>query len=229
VQRRLREEFQNIPDAEYQGGRRGGAQDIIRRHSNLLSSDTVAQTIASIHGDPTDAYNHKSDLWENDSKYSALFNDQTHAPHIVLTHSLFRCIEDYKETLRNKSNDGTLLATEKIELEFLRNRGAPFLLQAAIAHSLENVVGRQLPNKFAVSFGWKVSPDEAKEIWKPILRITIPFCSYLMDAVPSSIQDKTKVKNGLDTFRSYVATLHEIHAEAFKNFSEKCSFSLTSS
>lgn len=229
VQRRLREEFWRIHDAEYQGGRRGSAQDIIRRHSNLLSSDTVAQTIASFHGDPTDAYNHKSDLWENDSKYSSLFNDHTHAPHIVLAYSLFRCIEDHKETLRNKSNEGTLIETEKIELEFLRNRGAPFLLQAAIAHSLENIVSRQLPNKFALSFGWKVSPDEAKEIWKPILRITIPFCSHLKDAVPDSIQDKGKVKNGLDTFRSYVATLTEIHADAFKSFSEKCSFTFGTS
>jgi hypothetical protein len=229
VQRRLRDEFLRIPDAEYQGGRRGGAQDIIRRHSNLLSSDTVAQTVASFHGEPTDAYNHKSDLWENDSKYARFFNDQIHAPHIVFAYSLFRCIEDHKETLRNKSNEGTLIATEKIELEFLRNRGAPFLLQAAIAHSLENIVGRALPNKFMLSFGWSVSPDNAKEIWKPILRITIPFCPHLMKAVPSSIQDKGKVKEALDTFRSYVATLREIHADAFNDFANKCSFGVTSS
>lgn len=43
VQRRLRDEFQNIPDAEYQGGRRGGYEDVIKRVPNLLPADTCAQ------------------------------------------------------------------------------------------------------------------------------------------------------------------------------------------
>lgn len=229
IQRRLREEFQRMPDSEYQGGRRGGAQDMIRRPSNLLPSDTVAQTIASFHGEPTDAYNTKSDLWEDDSKYSRFFNDQTHAPHVVFVYSLFRCIEDYKASLRNKSNEGTLLENEKTELEFLRNRGATFLFHAAIGYSIENIVGRPLPNKFLLSFGWRTSPSDAMRIWKSIVRITIPFCYYLMNAVPSSIQDKGKVREALNVFRNYVASLVEIHGDAFGNFSSKCSFTFADS
>ena len=50
VQKRLREEFQAIPGAEYEGGRRGGAQSVIKRRKNLLPSFTVGQALASFHG-----------------------------------------------------------------------------------------------------------------------------------------------------------------------------------
>jgi hypothetical protein len=41
LQKRLREEFALIPDAEYEGGRRGGSESVIRRRKNLLASFTV--------------------------------------------------------------------------------------------------------------------------------------------------------------------------------------------
>ena len=48
VQRRLKDEFSHIPDAEYEGGRRGSSSDIIRRKPNLLGSYTVGQALAAI-------------------------------------------------------------------------------------------------------------------------------------------------------------------------------------
>jgi AIPR protein len=50
VQKRLREEFQVIPEADYRGGRRGSEKDIIARPPNLLPSSTVAQAVAAFHG-----------------------------------------------------------------------------------------------------------------------------------------------------------------------------------
>ncbi|MGQ7190093.1 AIPR family protein, partial [Escherichia sp. HC-CC] len=38
TQKRLKEEFNLIPDAEYEGGRRGSSSDVIRRRPNLLGS-----------------------------------------------------------------------------------------------------------------------------------------------------------------------------------------------
>lgn len=43
IQKRLKEEFRKIPDAEYEGGRRGGTSDTIKRRPNLLPSYTVGQ------------------------------------------------------------------------------------------------------------------------------------------------------------------------------------------
>ena len=36
IQQRLREEFLTIPDAEYEGGRRGGVSDAIKRSKNTI-------------------------------------------------------------------------------------------------------------------------------------------------------------------------------------------------
>lgn len=224
VQSRLRKEFENIPDSKYYGGRRGSAQDIILRTPNLLPSDTVAQTLASFHGNPTDAYNEKANLWEDDLAYGAIFNDHLHAPHIVFVYSLLRCIEDYKIELRKKESEGKLLDNEKIELSFLRNRGATYLLHAAISHCIENIVNRPIANKFGLSFGEKISPDVAKEIWKPIVQVTAPFSSALESGVHDSLQSREDVRKATDIFRSYIAGLQSIHHATFKKFAECCKF-----
>ena len=49
VQKRLKDEMAIIPSAEYEGGRRGGHEDIIRRRANLLPSNTVGQALAAFH------------------------------------------------------------------------------------------------------------------------------------------------------------------------------------
>ena len=62
IQRRLREEIAKIPEAEYQGGRRGGYAAAIARNPKLLPSYTVGQALAAFHGDPVAAYNRKSEI-----------------------------------------------------------------------------------------------------------------------------------------------------------------------
>jgi hypothetical protein len=92
IQKRLKNEFRNIPDAEYEGGRRGGASDRIKRRPNLLPSYTVGQALAAFHGDPVIAYDRKSDIWINDRTYSNYFKDETTAKHIVFVYSLYHAV-----------------------------------------------------------------------------------------------------------------------------------------
>lgn len=220
TQDRLRTEFNKIPDSTYFGGRRGSAKDIIRRTPDLLSSDTVAQTLASFSGNPTDAYNKKAFLWNDDSAYATIFNDKLHAPHVVLVYSLLKAIESYKNKLRKKEAENKILENEEDELDFLRNRGATYLLHAAIAHCLENILGVPIHDKFALSFGEKVSPDVAKGIWEPIVEVTVAFSPELKIGVHNSLQSKEDVKKALDIFRSYISGLKSVHGETFKKFSD---------
>lgn len=83
TQKRLKEEFNLIPDAEYEGGRPGSSSDVIRRRPNLLGSYTVGQALAAFHGDPITAYNKKAGIWINNKTYDKLFNDSTKAAHII--------------------------------------------------------------------------------------------------------------------------------------------------
>jgi hypothetical protein len=89
IQKRLKTEFEKNPDAEYEGGRRGGVTDTIKRRPNLLPSYTVGQALAAFHGNPVIAYDRKSEIWISDQLYSSFFKEETTAKHIVFAYSLY--------------------------------------------------------------------------------------------------------------------------------------------
>lgn len=142
VQKRLRAEMAGIPSSEYDGGRRGGPTDAIKRRPNLLASGTVGQALAAIHGDATVAYNQKSDIWSNDTLYSKYFNEQTTAAHIVFAYSLLRAVEEKKAQLlvKSKNSPADLTDSETRQLAFFRRRGGTFLLATAISSCLEIIL-----------------------------------------------------------------------------------------
>ena len=125
IQKRLRAEFSAIPNAEYDGGRRGGLTDAIKRRPNLLASGTVGQALAAMHGDATVAYNQKSEIWSNDGIYNKYFNDQLSASHIVFAYALLRAIEERKSELFSKSRTApeTLTDSEEKQLAFFPQTG----------------------------------------------------------------------------------------------------------
>ncbi|MCQ1537830.1 hypothetical protein FTO68_02350 [Methanocalculus taiwanensis] len=219
IQKRLRDEFKEIPNTEYNGGRRGSSQDIIRRPTNLMPSDAVAQSLASFHGNPTDAYNKKSALWEDDLKYNEIFNDSTSAKHIVFVYSLLRSIEKFKSLLKQNDQTIGLKEIEKEELKFLRERGSILLLLGAIASSIEVIVDRPVPNKFALSFSSGVSYIDGINYWMPIVEATIPYCDALKPAAISSIQNKDKVNDAMKLFSRHVASTKAQNQKIFSYFS----------
>jgi|SRR6476661_493377 len=218
IQRRLREEFKNITDTTYYGGRRGGYEDVIRRPSNLLSSDTVAQALAAFHQDPVIAYNNKSDIWRVDTIYSKYFTEQTSAEHIVFVYSLLRSVEAKKLQLLNKSKAGPLSKEESQQLDFLQRRGAHFLLSSAIANCLETFLDKPVPNAFRVYFGKQVSPEQAENFWEPIVEVTIPFCKQLLPAVKKSLNSNDDAKEAISDFKAVVESIKNYHGKRFQAF-----------
>jgi archaellum component FlaF (FlaF/FlaG flagellin family) len=217
IQRRLREEFQRIPDATYKG-RRGGAEDVIRRTANLISSDTVAQSLAAFHGDPNLAYNERSEIWQNDRHYSQYFNSETTAKHIVFTYSLLKALQEKKESLR--ANVEKLTGGENEQLEILRYRGSILLLVNAVSECCEVFMGRRMDNKFKISFG-EISPEAGIGIWKPIIEATLPFCLNLKPALELSLGNSEKNKETIQTFRTLVEATQQANREIFGTFQGK--------
>lgn len=220
IQRRLREEFNNIPDTTYYGGRRGGSEDVIRRRPNLLSSDTVAQALAAFHQDPVIAYNNKSDIWRVDTIYSKYFTEQISAEHIVFVYSLLRSVEAKKLRLVDKSRAGTLPKAEDEQLHFLQRRGAHFLLTSAIANCLETFLDKPVPNAFRASFCRQVSPEPAEKFWEPIVEVTIPFSKQLLPAVKKSLNSNDEAKEAISNFKAFVESIKENHVVRFKSFAQ---------
>jgi len=222
VQQRLRDEFEHIPDASYSGGRRGGAEDIIPRAPNQLPSGTVAQALAAFHQNPVVAYNEKAQIWISDELYSRYFSEQTRADHIVFCFSLLRAIEQKKlDLLAESDRVGTLRQTQAEQLAFLRQRGAAFLLTAAIANCLETLLGQAVPNPFRASFGPSTSPDAAREIWRPIVEATVPFYKQLLPAIRNGINSAEDATRVIGDFSSFVEATAVANAAVYQQFARR--------
>ena len=221
IQKRLRSEFSRIPEAEYQGGRRGGHADAIKRNPRLLPSYTVGQALAALNQDPIVASNEKSKIWASDKYYAKYFNEETKAAHIVFAYSLLRCVEARKLTLVEKSKRGEgMTELEERELEFFRNRGATFLLVSAISSCLETILKRRIPNVSRLSFGQKCSPKAAERLWGPIVEAVAPFPERLQDAFTHGLKNVERVRSSIRDVQSLVQAVASANSPAFGKFAK---------
>ncbi|EJL6415930.1 AIPR family protein [Vibrio cholerae] len=217
IQKRLKEEFKMIPEAEYEGGRRGSSSDIIRRRPNLLGSYTVGQALAAFHGEPITAYNKKAGIWINNKIYDKLFNDATKAAHIVCCYSLVRAIEAKKKQLQGKS---TLTRDEEKILDFLRQRGAIFLATYAVSYCLETILDRPV-NLFRISFGNQCTPKKAKEHWEQVINVLMPFFESLNPAIKNGLKNSSEIDQAVRTFNSLASSTRHFNATVFDSFKTK--------
>jgi hypothetical protein len=222
IQKRLRDEVGKIPNAEYEGGRRGGVSDVIRRNPNLLPSYTVGQSLAAAQLDPDVAYNQKSNIWVEDRLYTKYFPEDITGIHLVFAYSLVRAVESRKATLvaKSKASEG-VTEPEKRELDYFRQRGSIFLLVSAIASSIEIILGKRISRITKISFGQGCSPSDAKNSWAPIVSVCASFCSQLEEAFGDGLKSKEKIKKVLTTFQSLVQATATANAVTFKTFAQK--------
>ncbi|MVA80716.1 hypothetical protein GOZ89_14920 [Agrobacterium vitis] len=216
IQRRLVSEMQNIPDAEYDGGRRGGVSAAIKRRPKLLPSYSVGQALASFHGTPATAYNEKSAIWSRDALYSRFFNENLSAQHIVFVFSLLRSIEEEKNRLRElETKQSQLAAADSAKLAFYRKRGSVFLLAGAIGECLETILDKVVANRFSVSFGVKTSPNDAMELWKDTVSALSGLHTHLEKALNDGLKNQETVAETLKSFSQLVASLRVPYSSFF--------------
>lgn len=221
-QERLRRQFNAIPDSLYFGARRGGQQDRARRPSNLISSDTVAQSLAAFHGNPGLAYHQLRTIWENDQTYSDYFSEATTAPHIVFTYSLLTAIQHQKVDLVQRENQNQLAQDEREILAVFRQRGSQFLLLAAIGSCVEIVLGRPIGNRFSLSFGGEVSPKVGSQLWGPVVEAVLPFANCLRaDELKGSLRNRTRVDDALSSFRAIIRSTAKGNQAIFREFASR--------
>jgi hypothetical protein len=219
TQKRLRSEMEKIPDVEYEGGRRGGVEAVIKRKKNLLPAYTVGQALAAMHGDPVAAYHEKSEIWANDRLYAQFFNEQTSARHIVFAYKLLRTVESRKFDLATKAKNAPddLTQSENQQLQFFRNRGATLLACAGVSSCLEIILDRKIQSLWRFSFG-DASPDAAQSCWELIIRTLSPLLPKLDNALKDGLKNRTMVRESLQTFSSLVEATAAGNAEIYKKF-----------
>jgi AIPR protein len=219
VQRRLRQEFAHLPSVTYLGGRRGGYDDKIKRPPNLLPSDTAGQALAAFHGNPVVAYNEKSRIWVSDTLYSCFFSDRTTAKHILFAYSLLRAVEEKKRELTAQPETG-LTRTQIRALQYFRNRGSTFLLAAAIAASLENLLDRAVPDAFALQFTSSPTQNEAIAHWQPIVNVAVAFVERLTSAVERGLKSTEQVERSIADFVGFMEATREANGGVYRAFGQ---------
>jgi len=220
IQERLRVEFDAIPDAEYEGGRRGGASDAIKRNKFTLPSYTVGQALAAFHGDPVGAYDKKSEIWTSERNYRQVFTDRTTAKHIVFCYSLLAAINEQKLKLTQKQKTGpaSLTNVENTTLEFLTKKGANYLIVYAVSQCMETILSRPIPNRFDLHFAKNISPAQAETIWLPIIDMMLSLSNQLSEAFSRNRISNESISKAVPNFVGVVASIRDIQKDRFEKF-----------
>ncbi|WP_230111516.1 AIPR family protein [Microbacterium foliorum] len=214
IQERLREEFSTIPEAEYRGGRRGGASDAIVRRRGLLPDSSVAQSLAAFHGRPNLAYNETRTIWDTDAIYASVFRDTVGARHIVFVFGLLRAVDQAKQSIMAIPETGRTDA-QKRHAEFFRSRGSNLLLVAAIGACVETILGRPVTDRTQLSFKMNLSPAEATQSWQPLVDTLLAFSKNLAPATDQGLKSQDKVAKALEDFAAMVEATRSANPDPF--------------
>ena len=216
IQRRLVLEMKKIPDAEYDGGRRGGVSAAIKRRPKLLPSYSVGQALAAVHGFPIVAYNEKSAIWSRDALYGRFFNESLTARHIVFAFGLLKAIEDEKNSLRYKESiEHGLTSAESAKLQFYRKRGSVFLMVVAISECIETIVDRRIQNRFSLKFTNEVSPEISANIWKQTVAALSGLHKMLDKAFADGLKNQERVSDTIKAFSQQAAGIQDPYVSFF--------------
>jgi len=171
VQRRLVEEFEVLGISGYTGGRRG--VDVGKNLGESVDVTSAGQALAAFHGDPGIAYQEKRMIWENDRLYGHLFSSETTAQHVLFCWSLLKAVAAYKLELRGLAV-AQLTKGKTEQRKYFEQRGATFLMVAAMAECVEALLGRNVPDRFRLAFGGRPTPSECVALWRPVVTAFAP-------------------------------------------------------
>lgn len=217
VQTRLRQQFVDVPDAEYRGGRRGGSTDAISRSRSLLSDSSVAQSLAAFHGNPNLAYNETRTIWESDGVYASTFREGLSAKHVVFSQSLLVAVDEAKRVVAKIPEAGRTDRQKKQAL-FFSTRGSNHLVVAAVASCLETMVGAPIADRYSLRFKGKISPAQAATKWKPVLDVVLAFTSQLSGATDQGLKSREKVTGAIANFTAMVEAVRSANTGPFDTF-----------
>uniref|UniRef100_UPI0012F8CADD AIPR family protein n=1 Tax=Nocardia concava TaxID=257281 RepID=UPI0012F8CADD len=223
IQRRLVTEFKGLGVLGYNGGRRGGAEDVIKRPGeNQLSAELAAQALAAFHGESGVAYHEKGKIWEQDSTYSRVFPERITAPHIIFVASLLRAVEGEKARL-GKIDVPTRTEDELELLQWFGLRGSIMLAVEAIGASREVLVGTAVSDAYSLRFRKNLPLQKAVQIWQPIVESILSFApSQLHDVLRTSgLRNRPAVQNALTNFRAQVVAARKPNRSTFDEFAKQ--------
>jgi AIPR protein len=223
VQTRLVAQFDELGVVGYTGGRRGGAEDVIRRPAeNQISATVAAQALAAFHRDPGLAYHEKGQIWESNQVYDRFFSDRTTARHILFCYSLLKAVEQARQDLMGKSEAGRTDSERRLA-QFFRQRGSNLLLAAAIGACAEIYLDRQVPDPFRLQFRDLVNVPDAIARWRKLLAPALALAAQTLGPTlesEGSLRRREAVETAMGNFRSLFEATKDANEGLYADFAK---------
>ena len=219
VQRRLKGEFAQIDGYDYEGGRRGGVTNAIKRRPNLVPSYTIGQALTAFHGSPLRAYNEKSAIWSDNSAYQNVFHDGLTAEHMIFVFTLFQKIADIKASLRGKS-DEELTDKQKAIAHLLAKKGSHFYLLYVVSRCMGSILDRPVPSKFDLRF--KSQSGQKAESWAGVLEVILSFSPTMSSPLEAGIKGAgASIPSSGEQVRQLIDATRSSNQKTFERFAKK--------
>ncbi len=224
IQTRLVKEFESMKIVGYNGGRRGGAEDVIRRPAdNQISAPVAAQALAAFHGEPATAYHEKGQIWESNDLYTRYFSDRTTAAHIHFVYSLLKAIESLKADIVERAEKEKLQSDVELA-EFFKLRGSSFVVMSAVAQCIEVYLGTHVSDKFRLRFKKTSTVAEGAKKWEtllvPLLALAPSALKPALDAT-RGLSRRGSVEQAVGTFRSLLQSTVNHNKSIYQAFASE--------
>ncbi|CUU53994.1 AIPR protein [Parafrankia irregularis] len=223
IQTKLVREFAELGVAGYNGGRRGGADDVIRRPGeNQLAADVAAQALAAFHGRPDVSYHEKSKIWEDSAIYGSVFPERTTARHVLFVYSLLKAVERKKLLLGGKSSSSQTEEDNEL-IEWFKLRGSTQLAVAAIGATSEILLGVAIPDRYTMRFKKASSVGDAIEVWTPVVTAMLALAPNQLSAPlegAGGLRRRDVVRTTIATFRGLISATSKVNAPIYSAFSQ---------
>jgi len=144
VQKRLADEFKSHKIAYVH--RRTGSMS----PKDSISAESIGQSLAAFHGFYTLSTRNRSNIFENETDYRKLFNDQTNAGHAFIVHCLSMAVDTYRTSLRTKVDNNEATKGEVRQHSLMKFVSSKQLVMFLVGSLTENIFGRTISTPFSV-------------------------------------------------------------------------------
>ena len=198
----------------------------IRRSAADILYEKVGPWLNSFYGDPISSHRNSPEIYEQDAKYSSIFNKYSVVRNILFVYRLGETIGAVKDELKQKYNDGTANEEDKELYGYFRFPAFSYVVLSICAKALKYIL-RVGNDNFVYKV--KMKDDELREFEKAegilsaLVKVVLaPIVPYLKG---KQAYTEFKIKSGIDGITDAVLVsirqLEAMRPEIFEDFREK--------
>lgn len=228
IQKKLKKAFESIGFADYFGGRRGGNGDAIQRNSKNINNYTIAKSLTAYMGNPIVAYQSSKRIWEDNTIYNTIFNDDSSVENMLFVYVLYMALNQRKDELKNNlqsDNSDSLNKNDEKILEMMQIRGSFWLIIAAISETLPYILDNKVTNKQFIHFKKLNSLEDGVKMWRPIVDFELSLApKYLTPVLKKGLKKKQDAKEAIQDFTDNINSLNIlVKSTTITKFNDKIS------